>query len=199
MSYPKFEEVQEKLLAAARRRLEVYNQRLYVELYTLEREFSFAIVPRDSVPPYQLWADIRFFYDALTSSATIFPDEKIFNREGEPIEPAVDLECRIVLPRLRPEFDLPGMYEEIKKKFDIPEMALIVSEHQEETQSHVESSLEYYWEIHGEDLSDDALYAEIFEEMKEILSWIEEKVRDYVVPDRVGPFPEEGPGTFSNN
>jgi len=115
----RFEELQMRLMDAAKNYFDVYEMSTLVEQYSLNKESRLSMTLPELKPPYPLSATITFSYDAQqTSFSLTFDDEE--GDDEEDFTDIVEIDVTIHLPFLEGYNNVSELYEEIVN--DNPEL-----------------------------------------------------------------------------
>lgn len=176
----RFEELQMRLMDAAKNYFDVYEMSTLVEQYSLNKESRLSMTLPELKPPYPLSATITFSYDAQqTSFSLTFDDEE--GDDEEDFTDIVEIDVTIHLPFLEGYNNVSELYEEIVN--DNPELdpVLIKKEFfRKYMMNGEEYEIIYSYIIGGEELKDPEFYEELFFDLSNILRGIYEKTRFFI-------------------
>jgi hypothetical protein len=176
----RFEELQMRLMDAAKNYFDVYEMSTLVEQYSLNKESRLSMTLPELKPPYPLSATITFSYDAQqTSFSLTFDDEE--GDDEEDFTDIVEIDVTIHLPFLEGYNNVSELYEEIVN--DNPELdpVLIKKEFfRKDIMNGEEYEIIYSYIIGGEELKDPEFYEELFFDLSNILRGIYEKTRFFI-------------------
>jgi len=176
----RFEELQMRLMDAAKNYFDVYEMSTLVEQYSLNKESRLSMTLPELKPPYPLSATITFSYDAQqTSFSLTFDDEE--GDDEEDFTDIVEIDVTIHLPFLEGYNNVSELYEEIVN--DNPELdpVLIKKEFfRKDMMNGEEYEIIYSYIIGGEILKDPEFYEELFFDLSNILRGIYEKTRFFI-------------------
>jgi hypothetical protein len=176
----RFEELQMRLMDAAKNYFDVYEMSTLVEQYSLNKESRLSMTLPELKPPYPLSATITFSYDAQqTSFSLTFDDEE--GDDEEDFTDIVEIDVTIHLPFLEGYNNVSELYEEIVN--DNPELdpVLIKKEFfRKDMMNGEEYEIIYSYIIGGEELKDPEFYEELFFDLSNILRGIYEKTRFFI-------------------
>lgn len=176
----RFEELQMRLMDAAKNYLDVYEMSTLVEQYSLNKESRLSMTLPELKPPYPLSATITFSYDAeQTSFSLTFDDEEVDDEED--FTDIVEIDVTIHLPFLEGYNNVSELFEEIVN--DNPELdpVLIKKEFfRKDMINGEEYEIIYSYIIGGEELKDPEFYEELFFDLSNILRGIYEKTRFFI-------------------
>jgi hypothetical protein len=176
----RFEELQMRLMDAAKNYFDVYEMSTLVEQYSLNKESRLSMTLPELKPPYPLSATITFSYDAQqTSFSLTFDDEE--GDDEEDFTDIVEIDVTIHLPFLEGYNNVSEIYEEIVN--DNPELdpVLIKKEFfRKDIMNGEEYEIIYSYIIGGEELKDPEFYEELFFDLSNILRGIYEKTRFFI-------------------
>ena len=176
----RFEELQMRLMDAAKNYFDVYEMSTLVEQYSLNKESRLSMTLPELKPPYPLSATITFSYDAQqTSFSLTFDDEE--GDDEEDFTDIVEIDVKIHLPFLEGYNNVSELYEEIVN--DNPELdpVLIKKEFfRKDIMNGEEYEIIYSYIIGGEELKDPEFYEELFFDLSNILRGIYEKTRFFI-------------------
>jgi len=176
----RFEELQMRLMDAAKNYFDVYEMSTLVEQYSLNKESRLSMTLPELKPPYPLSATITFSYDAQqTSFSLTFDDEE--GDDEEDFTDIVEIDVTIHLPFLEGYNNVSELYEEIVN--DNPEIdpVLIKKEFfRKDMMNGEEYEIIYSYIIGGEELKDPEFYEELFFDLSNILRGIYEKTRFFI-------------------
>lgn len=96
----RFEELQMRIMDAAKNYLDVYEMSTLIEQYSLNKESRLSMTLPEIKPPYPISATVSFSYNAHQTSFSILFDEDEVEDESENFENMVEVEVVINLPFL---------------------------------------------------------------------------------------------------
>ncbi len=176
----RFEELQMRLMDAAKNYLDVYEMSTLVEQYSLNKESRLSMTLPELKPPYPLSATITFSYDAeQTSFSLTFDDEEV--DEEEDFTDIVEIDVTIHLPFLEGYNNVSDLFEEIVNDNPDLDPVLIKKEFfRKDMMNGEEYEIIYSYIIGGEELKDPEFYEELFFDLSNILRGIYEKTRFFI-------------------
>ncbi|MCS7163772.1 MAG: hypothetical protein NZ845_02075 [Thermodesulfovibrio sp.] len=174
----RFEELQMRIMDAAKNYLDVYDMATLIEQYSLNKESRLSMTLPEIKPPYPISATVSFSYNAHQTSASILFDEDELEDDTENM---VEVEVVISLPFVEGYSQLKEIFEEIVNEYPDLDIVLIRKEFlRKDLIEGEEYELVYSYMIGGDDLKDLQLYEEIFFELSNILRTIYEKTKFYI-------------------
>lgn len=174
----RFEEVQMRIAESAKNYLEVYNMQVFIEQFTLDRESRFSLTLSDMEPPFPVSAVVSFTYNAFQTGITLYEDKPDEDNIYE--ENSIELEFIIRLPIMHGYPDIETLLEEIEKQYPDTEPILTVKETFAMDEPAKEYEISYAYDITAEDMLDNELYDEIFEELREMLELVYNRTKYYI-------------------
>ncbi|MDI6800505.1 MAG: hypothetical protein QMD01_00400 [Thermodesulfovibrionales bacterium] len=174
----RFEELQMKIAESAKNYLEIYNMQVLIEQFTLDRESKFFISLPNIEPPFPLSAIVSFIYDAFQTGMTLYEDSA--TEDAADIDTSIELEFLIKLPVMEGYPDIEALLEEISEMFPDTEPILITKEIFPGDELIKEYEISYAYNIEPEDIVDNELLNEMFEELRGILGLIYKRTVNYI-------------------
>ncbi|HSW62448.1 MAG TPA: hypothetical protein VLH56_03905 [Dissulfurispiraceae bacterium] len=174
----RFEEVQMRIAESARNFLDIYNMQVFIEQFTLDRESRFFVTLPQMEQPYTISAVVSFLYDTFQTSMSIYKQEDDDELPYE--ESSLTLEFLIKLPMMTGYPDIDKIFAEIEQEFPDTEPSLLVRETISGSETTKEYEIAYAYDIADEDMSDVALYEEIFEELREMLELVHNRTKFHI-------------------
>ncbi|HMK42886.1 MAG TPA: hypothetical protein VK445_01975 [Dissulfurispiraceae bacterium] len=174
----RFEEVQMRIAESARNYLDIYNMQVFIEQFTLDRESRFFVTLPEMAQPYPISAIVSFLYDTYQTSMSIYqPDE---DEELPFDENTLTLEFLVKLPMMSGYPDIEKLFAEIEREYPDTEPSLIVREISSGSEMTKEYEIAYSYDVAEEDMTDIALYEEIFEELREMLELLHNRTKFHI-------------------
>ncbi len=174
----RFEEVQMKIAESAKTYLEIFNMQVFIEQFTLDRESRFSLALPNMEPPYALTATVSFTYDAFQTGMTLYEEDSEENSMDA--DTSLELEFEIKLPIMEDYTDIEALLAEVEEEYPDTQPVLFAKEIIPSEQPSKEYEISYVYDIEANDLDDDKLFDQIFEELKGILELIHKRTRDYI-------------------
>jgi|SRR5208283_2454196 len=175
----RFEEVQMRLAESAKNFLELYNMQVFVEQFTLDRESKFSLVLPDTEPPFPVTATLSFIYDAFQTGMTLYEDSSLDKDEAD-IDTSIELDFTVHFPIMKGAPDMREIIAEIEDAYPDMEPALIVKDILSDEEPLKEHELSYNYSIEAEDILDQELLDELFEELRGVLTLVHNRTKDYI-------------------
>ncbi|MGO9612975.1 MAG: hypothetical protein ACLPX5_08070 [Dissulfurispiraceae bacterium] len=175
----RFEEVQMRLAESAKNFLELYNMQVFVEQFTLDRESKFSLVLPDTEPPFPVTATVSFIYDAFQTGMTLYEDSSLDKDEAD-IDTSIELDFTVHFPIMKGAPDMRAIIAEIEDAYPDMEPALIVKDIWSDEEPLKEHELSYNYSIEAEDILDQELLDELFEELRGVLTLVHDRTKDYI-------------------
>lgn len=176
----RFEELQMKIMDAAKNYLEVFDIATFIEQYSLNKESRLSMTLPELKTPYPLSATVRFSYDAQQTSYSLMFNEEEDNEEEE-LEDMIDVEVAISLPYLEGYNNITELFEEILNNNPELEPVLVKKEFfRKDMTNGEEYEILYSYIIGGEELKDNHFYEDMFFQLSNILRNIYEKTKFYI-------------------
>jgi hypothetical protein len=173
----RFEEVQMRIAESARNFLDIYNMQVFIEQFTLDRESRFFVTLPEMEQPYTISAVVSFMYDTFQTSMSIYKQED----DDLPFEESsLTLEFLVKLPMMTGYPDIDKLFAEIEREYPDTEPSLLARETVSGNEVTKEYEIAYAYDIADEDMSDVALYEEIFEELRDILELVYNRTKFYI-------------------
>ena len=168
-----FEQVSRIIVEQAEEVVQIFNRALWMDAYSVNREFAFSFVPLGSQPPFCVHGEARFRWDMNLFLMSMEP--RVFDEEAGPLEeaPYLDLEISLFLP---PFSVLPNLGEvrnlitNLLPQYNPPIFNLAHDcniDAPSETIYHVK--LDYMWSFEGEARIMTARYADIFHDLGHLI------------------------------
>jgi hypothetical protein len=177
----RFEELQMRIMDAAKNYLDVYEMSTLIEQYSLNKESRLSMTLPEIKPPYPISATVSFSYNAHQTSFSILFDEDEVEDESENFENMVEVEVVINLPFLEGYNQLRELFEEIVNEYPDLDIILIRKEFfRKDLIEGEEYEIVYSYMVGGEELKDLQFYEEIFFELSNMLRTIYEKTKFYI-------------------
>lgn len=178
----RFEEVQMKIAESAKRFLEIYNMQVFLEQFTLDRECKFSLTLPNIEPPFLISATASFTYDAFQTGITIQEEEDGFEEENTEVDNSIELEFVVRLPIMVNPPNIEALLEEIGEEYPDTDPILVVKEvlPDEGPWPSKDYEISYSYQIDSQDLLDEDLHDEIFEELHSILELVYRKTKDHI-------------------
>lgn len=172
----RFEELQMRLMDAAKNYLEVYDMSTLVEQYSLNKESRLSMTLPEIKPPYPITATVSFLYDVQQSSSSIY-----FEDSEEETEEIIELDVVINLPFVEGYNEIADLYDEILNEYSELEPVLVKKEFYRRNLIDAEEyEIIYSYVLGIEELKDLQFYEEVFFELSNILRLIYEKTKFYI-------------------
>ncbi len=177
----RFEELQMRIMDAAKNYLDVYEMSTLIEQYSLNKESKLLMTLPEIKPPYPINAAISFSYNAHQTSFSMLFDEDEVEEESENFENMVEIDVVISLPFLEEYSHVRDLFEEIVNEYPDLDPVLIRKEFfRKDLIEGQEYEIVYSYMVGGEELKDLQFYEEIFFELSNILRTIYEKTKFYI-------------------
>ena len=176
---PRFEEVQMRLAESAKNYLELYNMQVFIEQFTLDRESKFSLTLPGIEAPFPVSATVGFTYDAFQTGMTLYEDSTL-KEPSTDVDTSIELEFTIRLPIMKGSPDIDKLIEEIDTEFPDTEPVLAVKEIFSGEEPFKEYELSYNYSLEDEDIMDNELIYEVFEELKGILDLVYKRTIDFI-------------------
>lgn len=171
----RFEELQMNIVEAAKNFFDIINMQVFLEQFSLDRESKiFLALPH--LEPVFLSATASFIYDAHETSMSLFDDEDINN----PLDTSINLNLNIKLPQLEDFPNMEEIIEEISEAYPDTEPMLIAKETFPAIRTSKEYEIFYNYDIDITDELDNTILEEIFEELREVMDLIYQRIRNYI-------------------
>ncbi len=173
----RFEELQMRIMDAAKNYLEVFDMATLVEQYSLNKESKLSMTLSEIKPPYPISATVSFSYDVHQTSSSVFLDEEL---EDE-FDNAVEIDVIINIPHIDGYNDIAELFEEINAEYGDLEPVLVKKEfYRKDLIEAEEYEISYSYIIGGEELRDLQFFEEMFFELSNILRLIYEKMKFFL-------------------
>lgn len=179
----RFEELQMRIMDAAKNYLDVYNMETLIEQYSLNKESKLAMTLPEIKPPYPISATVSFSYNAhQTSFSILFDEEEEEDSEDSfNFEDMVQLDVVINLPFLEGYNHAGELFEELINEYPELDMVLIKKEFLgKDLIQGEEYEIAYSYTVGGEELKDPQFYEEMFFELSNVLRTIYERTKFYI-------------------
>lgn len=174
----RFEELQMRIMDAAKNYLEVFDMSTMIEQYSLKKETKLSMTLPEIKSPYPISATVSFSYDAHQTSFSILYDEE---EESEDLENMVEVDVVINLPFLERFEDFRYIYEEIVNEYPELDLVLVKKEFiRKDLFQAEEYEIVYSYMVSGEELKDLQFYEEMFFDICSILRLIYERAKFYI-------------------
>jgi hypothetical protein len=173
----RFEEVQMRIAESARNFVDIFNMQVYIEQFSLDRESRFFVTLPDMEQPYPLTAIISFTYDTFQTSLSMSKQE---DDEPQLEEASVTIDFVIKLPAMSGYPDIEKLFSEIEREYPDTDASLIIHETISRDKTSREYEISYAYDVADEDLTDIALYEELFEELRDIMELIFNRIKFYI-------------------
>ncbi|MGB9822987.1 MAG: hypothetical protein ACPLRL_06170 [Thermodesulfovibrio sp.] len=177
----RFEELQMRIMDAAKNYLDVYDMSTYIEQYSLNKESKLLMTLPEIKPPYPISAAVSFSYNALQTSSSFLYDEDEEEQDSEEFENMVEIEVVINLPFLEGYNNINELFEEIVNEH--PELDLVLVKKEfigKDLMEEDKYEIAYSYPASQEELKDLQFYEEMFFELSNILRTIYERMRFYI-------------------
>jgi hypothetical protein len=174
----RFEEVQMKIAESAKNYLEILNMQVFIEQFTLDRESRFSLALPHMEPPYALMATVAFTYDAFQTGMTLYDDDT--EESTMDADTSLELEFSIKLPIMEDYPSIEALLAEVEEEYPDTQPVLFSKEIIPSEQPSKEYEISYVYDIETNDLGDDELFDQIFEELRSILELIRKRTQDYI-------------------
>jgi len=172
----RFEELQMRIMDAAKNYMDVYDMATLVEQYSLNKESRLSMTLPEIKPPYPITATVSFSYDVQQTSTSIY-----FEEEDDEIDEAIELDIIISLPFMEGYNEMVDLYEEIANEYSELEPVLVKKEfYRKDLVDAEEYEIAYSYVIGGEELKDLQVYEDIFFELSNILRMIYERTKFFI-------------------
>ncbi len=176
----RFEELQMKIMDAAKNYLDVFDMATLIEQYSLNKESRLSMTLPELKPPYPLSATVTFSYDAQQTSFSLMfneDDEEEDNKFGD----VVEVDVSISLPFLEGYNNVAELFEEITNTIPDLDPVLIKKEFfRQDMINGEEYEIVYSYIIEGEELTNSQIYEDMFFELNSILRTIYDKTRYFI-------------------
>ncbi|GAB5047333.1 hypothetical protein [Thermodesulfovibrio sp. TK110] len=177
----RFEELQMRIMDAAKNYLDVYEMSTYIEQYSLNKESKLLMTLPEIKPPYPISATVSFSYNAHQTSSSFLYDEDEVEEDSESFENMVEIDVIINLPFLEGYNHISELFEEIVNEYPDVDLVLVKKEFIGKDLMHGEEyEIAYSYPASIEELKDLQFYEEMFFELSNILRTIYERTRFYI-------------------
>lgn len=166
-----------KIAESAKNYLEILNMQVFIEQFTLDRESRFSLELPDMEPPYSLMAVVSFTYDAFQTGMTLYDDTEEGSADADN---SLELEFTIKLPIMEDYPNIEALLAEVEEEYPDTQPVLLAKEIIPSEQTSKEYEISYVYDIEANDLGDDELFDQIFEELRGILELIRRRTREYI-------------------
>jgi hypothetical protein len=174
----RFEELQMKIAESAKNYLEIFNMQVFIEQFTLDRESRFSLTLPHMDPPYALTAIVSFTYDAFQTGMTLYEEDT--EESSMEADTSLEIEFLIKLPILEDYPNIEALLAEVEEEYPDTQPVLFAKEIIPSEGSSREYEISYVYDIEANDLGDDELFNQIFEELRGILELIRKRTQDYI-------------------
>lgn len=177
----RFEELQMRIMDAAKNYLDVYDMSTYIEQYSLNKESKLLMTLPEIKPPYPISATVSFSYNAHQTSNSFLYDEDDEEQDTESFENMVEIDVVIDLPFLEGYNHISELFEEIVNEY--PDLDLVLVKKEvigKDLMQSEEYEIAYSYPASTEELKDLQFYEEMFFELSNILRTIYERTRFYI-------------------
>lgn len=176
----RFEELQMKIMDAAKNYLDVFEMATLIEQYSLNKESRLSMTLPELKPPYPLSATVTFSYDAQQTSFSLMFNEDEEENENE-FGDIVEVDISISLPFLEGYNNVAELFEEIVNTNPDLDPVLVKKEFfRKDMINGEEYEIVYSYIIDGEELKDAQIYEDMFFELNNILRTIYDKTRYFI-------------------
>lgn len=177
----RFEELQMRIMDAAKNYLDVYDMSTFIEQYSLNKESKLSMTLPEIKPPYPISAMVSFSYNAHQTSFSILFDEDEDEEESDTFENMVEIDVVISLPFLEGYNHVRELFEEIVNEYPDLDLVLVKKEFMgKDLIQGEEYEISYSYPVAGEELKDPQFYEEMFFELSNILRTIYERTKFYI-------------------
>lgn len=174
----RFEELQMRMMEAAKNYLELYEMATLIEQYTLNKESRLSMTLSELKPPYPISATVSFSYDAQQTSYSLFSE---FDEDEEIFEDAIELDVTINLPFLEGYNNINELFEEIANQYPELDPVLVKKEFfRKDLLNGEEYEIVYSYIVGNEELNDNSFYEEFFFDLSNILKTIYNKNKFFI-------------------
>lgn len=171
-------EIERKVLEAASSKFQVYCEEQWADAAKGETKFNFIAALKDETPPIELRAHVEFSFDAIYTGALVYGT--VYNKEGEEIEPEMDLEIKVNVPTDETKTIDMEKLQEAAAGIIGQELVIVHNErltlHSTDKYRHL-YTIEYFWTIGEENFLDTELYEDIFLNLERLLHYLKLKQR----------------------
>ncbi len=174
----RFEEVQMKIAESAKNYLEIFNMQVFIEQFTLDRESRFSLALPNMETPYVLTATVSFTYDAFQTGMTLYEEDT--EESSMDADNPLELEFLIKLPIMEDYPNIEALLAEVEEEYPDTQPVLFAKEIIPSEQSSREYEISYIYDIEANDLGDDELFDQLFEELRGILELVLKRTKDYI-------------------
>ncbi|GAQ94668.1 hypothetical protein TAGGR_1853 [Thermodesulfovibrio aggregans] len=177
----RFEELQMRIMDAAKNYMDVYEMSTFIEQYSLNKESRLSMTLPEIKPPYPINATVSFSYNAHQTSYSMFYDEDEDNQDSDSFENMVEIEVVINLPFLEGYNNVSELFDEIVNEYPDLDLVLVKKEFiGKDLVPSEEYEIVYSYPASLEELKDLQFYEEMFFDLSNILRTIYEKTRFYI-------------------
>lgn len=170
----RFEELQMRIIEAAKNYLDVYEISTFVEQYSLNKESRLSMTLPELKFPYPITATVSFSYDIQQSTVSLMEDE-------EDSEDNIEVTITVDLPFVEEYNEISYIYEEITNKFSDLDIVLVRKEiYRKDMPPQQEYELVYSYIVESDDLRDPSFYEEVFFDLNSLLRMIYEKTKYFI-------------------
>ncbi|MCS7215460.1 MAG: hypothetical protein RMI30_00230 [Thermodesulfovibrio sp.] len=177
----RFEELQMRIVDAAKNYLNLYDMATFVEQYSLNKESRLSMTLPEIKPPYPLIATVSFSYNAHQTSFSMLSDEEDAEEDSENLENMIEVDIVINLPFIDGYTQIRDLFEEITNEYPYLDLVLVRREFlRKDLIEGEEFEIVYSYLVGGNELKDLQFYEDVFFELSNILRKIYEKTRFYI-------------------
>lgn len=174
----RFEELQMRMMDAAKNYLEVYEMSTLIEQYTLNKESRLSMTLSELKPPYPITATVSFSYDAQQTSYSLFSE---FDEEEELFEDAIEVDVTISLPFLEGYNNVNDLFDEIANQYTELDPVLVKKEFiRKDLLNGEEYEIVYSYIVGNDELKEADFYEEFFFDLSNILKTIYNKSKFFI-------------------
>lgn len=174
----RFEELQMKIMDAAKNYLEVFDMSTLIEQYSLNKESRLSMTLPELKSPYPLSATVTFSYDAQQTSFSLMATEE---EEEESFSDMIEVDVNINLPFLEGFNNISELFEEIFNNYPELDPLLVKKEfYRKDMINGEEYEILYSLILDGEEIKDDNIFEDMFFELSNILRTIYNKTRFFI-------------------
>ncbi|MCS7202965.1 MAG: hypothetical protein NZ809_00750 [Thermodesulfovibrio sp.] len=171
----RFEELQMRIIEAAKNYLDVYEMATFIEQYTLNKESRLYMTLPELKPPYPITAAVSFSYNIQHTTVSLLEDYE------EDLEDNIEVTVSIDLPFVGEYNEIKHVYEEIIDKFSDLDIVLVRKEiYKRNMVPDEEYELVYSYLVEPEDLQNPSFYEEVFFDLNSLLRLIYEKTKYFI-------------------
>lgn len=175
----RFEELQMKMMEAAKSYLEVYEMATYIEQYSLNKESRLSMTLPELKNPYPISAQISFGYDAQQTSFSL--ESELEEEEESNFGNVIEIDITINLPFLEGYNNVSELFEEIINEYPELDPVLVKKDfYRKDMVNGEEYEIIYSYIIGDEELKDNQFYEEMFFDLSNILKRIYDKTKFFI-------------------